>query len=60
MSFANCSSLLLSGVGVNLRHLDKTDISCFDSFLLERLNILIVFLPEFDLARLARLDMTTR
>ena len=53
MSFANCSSLLLSGVGVNLRHLDKTDISCFDSFLLERLNILIVCLPEFDSARLA-------
>ena len=53
MSSANCSSLLLSGVGVNLRTLNKTDISCLDSFLLERLNIFMVFLPEFDSARLA-------
>ena len=53
MSFDNCSSLLLFGVGVNLRPLDKTEISCFDNFLLERLKIFTDFLPVFDPARLA-------
>ena len=46
MSFANCSSLLLSGVGVNLRPVNKTDISCLDGFLLERLNIFYGFLTR--------------
>ena len=53
ISYDNCSLLLLSGVGVNLRPLNKTDISDFDNFRPERLNILTVFLPFVVSARLA-------